>query len=380
MINVFVVAQDAGGASALCPVIEFIHEEPWIKVHVYSCGSASVIFRRNKIVSCEIAENFNEADACKLLLFHRCKGILLGTAISPDSKDKLFLAAAKSYGIFTLSIVDYWSNYSARFSARQNDFCYLPNMIAVIDDTAMKEAINEGIEAKRIYVTGQPAFDKLEYLKKKITENMRHEIRSHLGVSDNEIMILFASQPILETCIKQYGNANHIGYNEFIVLKALFETIEDLEKDIKKKFYLVVRPHPSENKEKYLSILNDRSSVRGIVTHWGVGCEVALSSDLVVGMDSEFLVETAYMGCPTISFQPNLKNIRDSVQTNRNGLSRPVYRIDEMGTAIMEMLSGERKSQNDSLLSNISKYGGGAAKRIALLFFNGLLNLNTEIQ
>ena len=62
-----------------------------------------------------------------------------------------------------------------------------------------------------------------------------------------------------------------------------------------------------------------------------------MAADLVVGMNTELLVEACYLGCITLSLQPGLR-YPDRLPTNRLGVSRAVYRQEEIRPALQELL------------------------------------------
>jgi hypothetical protein len=71
---------------------------------------------------------------------------------------------------------------------------------------------------------------------------------------------------------------------------------------LKKPISLIVRPHPREAGDAFGGLRAD--GVRVSVSREENGADVAMSSDLVVGMTSMLLVEALQLGCRVVSLQP----------------------------------------------------------------------------
>ena len=71
--------------------------------------------------------------------------LITGTSM-PTGNELRFLEIAKKKGIFSISIIDHWTNFKNRFLLEDN-YIY-PNLIAVIDEKAKKIAVEEGIPSK----------------------------------------------------------------------------------------------------------------------------------------------------------------------------------------------------------------------------------------
>ncbi|MCK5506259.1 MAG: hypothetical protein KAJ10_13930, partial [Thermodesulfovibrionia bacterium] len=179
-----------------------------------------------------------------------------------------------------------------------------------------------------------------------------------------------ASQPTADVCLKRFGDPDHIGYTEYSVIRHLIEAVSALALRTGKEIKVVIRPHPTEDVQQLRKLVDGCSST--LVSGAGDGCEVALAADLVVGMDSEFLVETCYIGLPTISLQPGLRNMKDNLPTNRMGLSRAVYVADEIESVLEKYLFdiGAREKMKKSL--SVFQPAGDACKKAVSLLYKGM--------
>lgn len=101
-----------------------------------------------------------------------------------------------------------------------------------------------------------------------------------------------------------------------------------------------------------------------------------MAADLVVGMNTELLVEACYLGCITLSLQPGLRH-PDRLPTNRLGFSRAVYQEDEIKPALLELLLNEKS--RSAILENVKKFKlrDKSAVNVARLIFE-MINYSPE--
>ena len=77
------------------------------------------------------------------------KLVITGAALG-DSIDKKLICHAKKINRTSVSIIEHWSWYKKRFEL--NGKMVLPDHIIVNDDYAKKQAINDGLPVKKIFV------------------------------------------------------------------------------------------------------------------------------------------------------------------------------------------------------------------------------------
>jgi hypothetical protein len=182
-------------------------------------------------------------------------------------------------------------------------------------------------------ITGQPAFDGLATLRLRFTSDQRQKLRAVLGVPERDRLVVFASQPLSTFYTDLVGRSLHPGYDERSVLVGLIGNLETLAQDTGTGMTLVIRPHPREMAETFAQVHSPW--IRTVVSFQENARELLLSADLVIGMTTALLVEACHLVCPTLSLQPGLR-VPDVLPTNRLGLSRAVYRWEELPP----MLSG----------------------------------------
>jgi hypothetical protein len=155
-----------------------------------------------------------------------------------------------------------------------------------------------------------------------------------------------------------------MGYDEVGVIKALLTALEDIAARRLEKITLLLRPHPRET-TCWPDLLHSEL-VRILVSSAMDRRDQAIAADLVAGMNSEMLVETCYLGCPTVSLQPGLC-FRDSLPTNRSGLSRAVYTFAEIQPALEEMLFDKIAYQTMQTKLDAHPLDDGASHRVVRL-------------
>jgi hypothetical protein len=292
MKRILFSAFDAGGGNAIFPVVKTISKNKKFKVLCIVGGPSKEIFRKEKI-------DFIDGDGLKdekLAFLVERSGLDLfvgGTGLGL-TLDKKILLLAKEQKIKSICILDFWSNYSKRFSDKPGDLKFLPDIVCVMDKIAKDEMIREGFSSGTIKITGNPYF---EHFQKKIKKGKGR--RSE---------ILFVSQPYSE--IK-----NDLGYNEFEVLDDILGALGDLPFSYK----VIIRTHPAEDKNKFKCYLSRENRVE--VDEEAPIEDLVSRAGLVVGMTSMVLFQAALAGKKVISYQPGFKG-KDILITNKLGLSK----------------------------------------------------------
>jgi len=191
-------------------------------------------------------------------------------------------------------------------------------------------------------ITGQPAFDGLATVRLRFTSARRQKLRAALGVPARDRLIVFASQPLSTFYTDLVDRSLHPGYDERSVLAGLIRNLETLAQDTGTGMTLVIRPHPREMAEAFAQV--DSPWIRTVVSLQENARELLLSADLVIGMTTVLLVEACHLACPTLSLQPGLR-VPDVLPTNRLGLSRAVYRWEELLPMLSAWLRNEPEWQ-----------------------------------
>ena len=334
--RILAVAGDPGGAAALAPVLAALQKGRRVRVEARPYRQAQNVWRKWGL-ECEALDETCSSHRISQLLEDLQPSLLLcGTSINGVDLEKSFIDAARGFGVPSMGLLDFWSNYTPRFSDHRGNLTVLPDLIGVMDSQAREQMIAEGFPAAKLCVTGQPAFDCLENQRREFSAARRETLRASLGVETHDHLVVFVSQPLAAMYGPNSSCAqNHPGYNEHKVLQLVVSALEKISEETAAKITLAVRPHPRERAEDFLGLASPRIQIR--LAREQSAHELVLSADLVAGMSSALLVEACYLGCVTLSLQPGLQT-SDVLPTNVLGVTRAVYRSDEVLPAIRDVM------------------------------------------
>lgn len=307
--RVFFAAYDAGGANATVPVIaELAHRGIVLKGFV--AGPARKIFTEGRI-SYYDADLFSDREFNSAFDDFRPELLLVGTSTGWTIEKKC-IVRARTRRIPSIAVLDFWSNYSPRFSKDKKDFAYLPTVVCVMDERARDEMIIEGFAPECIAVTGNPHF---EHFAAKI-------VRTNEDVRE----VLFISQPLSEMRV-----FTDYGFDEFDAIKDITEIVQSVP-----GLRLRIRLHPKEDAHKYDEYLGQHIQIAEALT-----LEEAIShAGLIVGMFSSVLIQAAVAGKRVISYEPGLIG-EDPLATNGLGLTQKVAIKADLEDALRTYVAGD---------------------------------------
>jgi len=276
--------------------------------------------------------------------------VIVVTSLSEESDyEYYFRLVAKKYNITVMFVLDQWMNYIQRFQYGKKDIECLPDVFCVMDKVAKDDMIKEGFESSRITITGNPYFDDLFIFKEKFNKEKVSEFRRLLGVDNSEYLITFASEPIENSEDDNYKIRDEWGYTEKTVISSLLTALENISLRKRLKMCLIIKLHSLEIKSNFDKIIKIffSENVRVILNDDAEPGKLILSSDLVAGMTSMFLIESVLLGKLTISLQPESKK-PDFLITNRVGASIGVYKKEDIEPLVEKMIF-DKEFQEDVL-------------------------------
>lgn len=353
--DIVVICGDPGGANAVAPVIEALRAENRLTVHAMAYRQAHTLWTERKLAHETIPDDMTFAAIRAQLQQLNTRLVLTGTSVNPFEFEKQYIAAAHELGIPTLAVLDFWSNYSLRFSYEQDDLAHLPDRIAVMDDLAQEEMIAEGFPPARLIVAGHPALDSLEAHRAAFTAAQRDAIRAELSVSPDDWLVLYASQP---PSFSDHDEDVPLPWQDRRrTVGALLPALAELAHAQGKRATLLIRPHPRENGEIYRHLIHDTVSIK--ISGEGNSRDLALAADVVAGMNTMFLVEAAQLGRPTLSIRLDLP-LPDDFPPNRANLTCPVYQESMLKPALASLLAASRvdlarPTRPDKASQNVAK-------------------------
>jgi len=135
-LSVDSVLGDVGGAEAVVPVLEVLHRRGALR-QVWAGPLAAATLERAGLPFQPL-----RGDPHDRLAGGRATLLLTGTSWGDEPVELAYLEAARTLGIPSVSVIDFWSNYVARFMGLQGELV-LPDRIAVPDQVALLEAVEK---------------------------------------------------------------------------------------------------------------------------------------------------------------------------------------------------------------------------------------------
>jgi hypothetical protein len=334
--SVVVVSGDPGGANAVAPVIKKLISDKKVRVHAFAYREAKKLWKDLNIPFSDLPDNATLESVKILLKDLKTDLFFSGTSYNDQEFEKKFILAARTLQIPTLVLLDYWSNYAIRFSDNDGNRIYLPDKIAIMDEYTFDEMILEGFAPDQLIITGQPAYDDLILFRNSFSAKRKMEIRDDLGDLQDEIVVVFASEPLF------WGtptNPVNPGYTKTKVLRSLITALDRIQEMTERKIVLIIRPHPRERSNEFEGIHGAKIQI--IVSTSGRSRDVIQAADLVCGMTTALLMEACYLGCIVVSIQPGLLQ-SDILPSNRLGYSTPIYKEEDIIPVLQTLLLDER--------------------------------------
>jgi len=339
--SVVVVCGDPGGANAVAPVIRKLVNDKRVSVSPFAYFQAKAIWKNYSFPFQNLPDHTTRETTALLLQDLGADLVFVGTSFNHLEFEKLFISAAKSLKIPSLALLDYWSNYTIRFSKRDADLMFLPDTIAIMDEFTKNEMIRDGFDPGNLVITGQPAFDDLLSLRDSFTGEKKAQIRTGFGCHPGDLLVIFASEPVFAGTPKKPEDP---GYTRSGVIRSLISSLDNIQETTGRKIVLVIRPHPRESIEDFRDLpFDDRGTkTRIILSTEGRSREMLPAADLVIGMTTILLMEACYLGCTVASLQPGLSG-KDPLPSNRLGCSIPIYHEEDIIPILQTLLLDETK-------------------------------------
>ncbi len=319
-LQVAAIGGDPGGAEAVAPVLAAL-QSPGVTLHAFAYRQAVEIWRARGAGVQAVSEAATVEDCEGMLRECGADVLLMSTSSNGIDLEKKFTQAARVLAVPSVAVLDLWTNYRSRFANGKGELAFLPDRIAIMDERARSEMIKVGIPAESLVVTGQPAFDELAAWKRQADPNSRAAIRNAFGVNSDELLVVFGSQPLVATHGDDTSRPGHPGFTEDGVAALLGGALDAIALETGRRVVLLVRPHPRETEDAHSGLKSDAIRIGVSTAHHRR--EVMLAADLVVGMNSAFLLEATVLGCRTLSLQPGLRS-SESLPTNLCGATAVV--------------------------------------------------------
>jgi hypothetical protein len=358
--HILAVGGDPGGAAALTPVLLALQNDSSCRTRVLGYRQAVDVWRRSKIAVERLPETV-PVDPVLCIGQEDIDLLVTSTSVNGVDHERVFLRWAAKASVPSVTVLDFWTHYAARFRDAKEARLILPSAVAVMDERTKREMVAEGFPPDRLVVTGQPAFDAIRAFRADWTEQKRSDVRKSLGAGPDCRVVLFASQPLVQ--IAGLVDGAEVSVDERELLEAVARALEEIALLENLDILLAVRPHPRE------SLLPEElprgNRVRSVCSTEGDAWPQALAADLVVGMTTVLLVEACLLGCVVVSVQPGGER-NDPLPTNNTGGSVAVYDLAALRDTLREcLINDERRRQLRE--ANADVFTGSATARVLAL-------------
>jgi hypothetical protein len=221
--------------------------------------------------------------------------VFLGTShpASSDYFELNCLKEAKKKNIYTISFIDHWVNFKLRFTGVNGEATF-PNEIWVVDEKAKQLAVEEGLPAELIKVTGNPYHYYLKHQWKPFWEGKSY--LNSLDITPNAFHIVFAPDPLSLRNMKERA-----GFSEE---KALHDILDVISGFHNKSLYLVVKCHPLQPEEILTKEINKTEWPNVSLIKNADSLELINAADLIIGFYSNFLLDAKSMGKKVVRYFP----------------------------------------------------------------------------
>jgi len=279
--QITICAHDAGAAQHLLK----IYDDNISKTKLCLEGPALNIFN-TKYKNLKIYDLKNSLEGSKYLIS--------GTGWSSTLEHNARKAALND-GIFNISIIDHWVNYSERFQRGKE--IILPNEIWVTDEEAEKLACSI---FKEIPINKIPNFW-LDDLKNKVIS--KKSLFANKFPNTPPARLLYLTEPIR-------SNWGGIESGEFQSMRYFFKNLKNLSNEnyispIKDIEEIIIKLHPSEELSKYDDLLNELNLNIPIKVNEKIDLIDLLSgAEACFGCETQALVVSIACGLPTYSVIP----------------------------------------------------------------------------
>lgn len=357
MKKIVFCATDAGGARNIAPLAAY-SKHKGNKIKVFAGKDTETLFQEYNIEPAVSPWTDINQSPRNYLISNSIDAIFLGTTRYPNLEAQL-TTLARSQQIKCFSIVDEWYGFRQRYQDEYGELSYIPDIICLPDEIALSGAIDEGLPPDRLLSTGSPALESLNELINSFQEQPPERPSFYDDLSRPIILFISESHEL------DYGASKDspgplgafIGYTENSVRLDIKSCLDKLDLSCS----VIEKLHPSADGCSHLYMDNPESkwlTLQGKTPLW----PHIWHCDIVIGMRSMALLESAMMAKPVVAYQPNLigKNI---CTASKLGLAKDLKSKDELEVWLKKKfaLSSDGVNSKNQIFKEKHK---GASKRI----------------
>lgn len=288
------VFSDPAGANSILALIENILEYGGKNNEDFMVFTNSVGAFPNEYTNLVKIKDFSSKFYSEILT--KFKPNYIFTATSNSNYEHNIRLLSKEKRIRTIAFIDHWTSYLKRFTF--NNKTLFPDEIWVINDVAKKEAIKAGLPEEKIFISGNPYYEKIRKFIPKVDKECF--LKSHDIPVDKKI-IMFISENLRKSFPKAAKGKCILGFDEFTVLSDILKSFFQIHNknliDFSKYLFLI-KIHPREKMDKFdLLIENKKYNFLNIEVRKKIDpLTITYYSDYILGMFSNMVIEALLMG------------------------------------------------------------------------------------
>ena len=294
--KIIFASKEAGAGSLLGALVKTL--EP-MKGSIAIASPVSLKYFENTDLSVYNTQEVSLSQIKKIILDFDPHYIVVGSSAG-SSIEKDLIILAQQIGYKVISFIDHFWNLWQRFANENtaDKWYYKPDYIFVPHDACVSRLIELGWEIGKINSFTHPLFNSNKHNQQLIKEDIFNELK----IKENYKIVTFASEYNFDKSdIWNWEQSSDRDIKD--LLSYIIHEIEDLNSKTDNKIFLLVKLHPSQDNifdnilknYTYYKVVQDFSKEK-----------IFKISNIVVGLNSMFLLEAASLSIPTYSYTGQL--------------------------------------------------------------------------
>jgi len=334
--DVLIFVEDPGAANFVAQLPAALAGRGW-SVKILASGHAREHLLR---LGVHFETVQHPATAGGILAALRPRILIVGTGLNPDTFGLALVAEARLAKIESIGVVDAVMNPDHRFRGQtEKSLAYAPDWLLVVDKSTKSDYIALGYPTERVIVCGHPHYDYMRTFRMKLENEGQSTLRQRVlpGVPKERKVIIFATD-----CSARLSRLQTNSLSDYTLVgrktgrgrtEVVLEEFLDAVQLVRPRPYLVLRLHPKDISEDYMSYLEEFD----LVSSGDSPFELIYAADLIVGLTTMLILESALLGKLTLSVVPRAVEM-DWLPTIRPGITPCVTTREQLRTALVDLL------------------------------------------
>ena len=303
-MDILIVLEDPGAANFILPIVPALIRRG-VSTKLVAVPSLQNYLKERDVLFETLPKSWSQEET----LDHYTPNIFLtGTAENRDSKVLAMISEARVRGITTIAAVDGPANHESRFKgSSKSPLTYAPDWLILPEEDVRQSYVTLGHSHERTFVSGY-----LQILG--VLKEVRGSPTGDVAVLRNSLVPDAAERRIVTFAAEVSDGLDPgefryspeytmVGWGTSqlrteIVIEEFLDAVDLMDP----KPYLVLRLHPKNVIGEFSSYINHFD----LVSNQGSTIGLSQVSDLMVGMTSIILLESAILKTPTLSILPRL--------------------------------------------------------------------------